>query len=258
MKSTAINQSQQKLFNYLEDFIDSNYFQNWIVKTRIEYSIPSDGYSLSKEIELNLIKKSAYYDYMYLPPELQNQGRNVLKELNLGIKELCKKISIYGIDIGFFLRIYLIHNRKVFDLLRGGLDEANLCRIDDFYELLDEYGFGLPNNHMINSIKNQFEYYPIILKLHPSITQRDLLSYIKDNWHFIEYYLSQYKDSESRLGRIKNKNTKIKDRNDFIYKNRNLPRKKIMEMLLNKFGETIDYGHIGKIISLENKRRTKV
>jgi hypothetical protein len=61
------------------------------------------------------------------------------------------------------------------------------------------------------------------------------------------------KSEKSKITGFRKKSTL--ERNDLIYKNRHLPRKEIMQMVSKKFGKTLDYGHISKIISLEKKRR---
>ena len=60
-----------------------------------------------------------------------------------------------------------------------------------------------------------------------------------------------------KIGGAKTKKQRIRERNDFIYEHKHLPRKEIMHLLSEKYGpeNTLDYAYIGKIISIENKRR---
>lgn len=95
--------------------------------------------------------------------------------------------------------------------------------------------------------------------MHPRISQRDLLDYVKTHWEIIRFYLSQYKNDKSKLGKLRTKNEFIKQRNEFIYKNRNMPYKNLVvavnEQFPNRIKDTVDEGNVGKIISLERKRR---
>ena len=57
----------------------------------------------------------------------------------------------------------------------------------------------------------------------------------------------------SYLGKTKKK--KNRERNDYIYENRHLPRKEIVHLVAEVYGVVLEEGLVGKIISLEKAKR---
>lgn len=103
--------------------------------------------------------------------------------------------------------------------------------------------------------------YPISLRISPYASKRDVLDYVSRMYNiYIKPLQKKYKKDEIKIGKAKNKKESIQKRNEFIYENRHLSRKEIMHLIGDKFGANaiIDYGYIGKIISLENKKRKNV
>ncbi len=249
------SQSHQKLLNFLDEFLDSEYFQDEVKRLRTKLNIPAQGLTINKELEDDLNKIYPVYNYFKLPKELEGKGRNILKELNLAIGKISKKITISDLNIRYFIRTYILYGRKIFNIINH-LTESDLAQIEDFYQLLQEY----PDEFTVDRIRGLFKYYPVVIKLHPAITQRDLIDYIKVQWPQIEYNLSQHRSAESHLGKIKKKKASIKERNRFIWENSHLPRKEIMRLLYDKYGPNtnVDYAYIGKIISLEKRKRKKL
>lgn len=238
--------------------MDSEYFQNRVKEIRKEYKIPNTGLKMSKEVEEELNKQ--IHHYFHLPEELKTKDRNILKEINLYIRDICKKLTIENLDLMFFFRIYILYNKKIYTIINGKLSFVDLCQTQDMIDFATFFGADLPEDKHTEHLKRNFEYYPIIIKLHPSVSQRDLVGYIKDNWDSIEYSLSQYKDENSKIGKVKKKKLGIKERNDFIYENRHLSSREIMGMLYKKYGFNfeMDQAYIGKIISMEKKRRKEL
>ena len=129
------------------------------------------------------------------------------------------------------------------------IQEISLCGIDNFYNI---------KNLKKSSLIKRFKFYPSIIKINPSVSQRDLISFIKSNWDIIKENQKKSENFTQKIKSLRNKDIKKKERNNFIYQNRHLPIKKIFKMVSDEFGEILDDGHIGKIISLEKKRRKEV
>ena len=257
-----VDQGKQKLLNYIDRFIDSDYFQNGITELRKEFRIPSNGFKLSIKSENKLIINRKINAFFHIPKILKNRKKNILKDINIALKNLNKKFPINDPQIIFVFKIYLFYNKKLYEVLNETIDETNLCRIENIKEELEEYNFLAPPKEVVKIFKRKFKDYPIILKLHPSISQRDLLNYIKNHWAIISFYLERHKDGDSMLGRIRTRNNKIKERDQFIYKYRNLPYGQIISLVSQNFSKDVslilDEGNIGKIISLEKERRKQV
>lgn len=92
--------------------------------------------------------------------------------------------------------------------------------------------------------------YPVSIHINCYASKRDVLDFINKRWPDIEFMLGEYKRNRPKI-RIR-KNAK---RDDFIWKNRKLPLKEIVSKLSDKLGVILDEGNIGKILSLERKRR---
>jgi len=253
-----VNQSQQKLLNYLDAFIESDRFQDVILKLRKEIGIPKNGLKFKgKENEL--------YGYaFFVPKELleKNKNRiNILKTVNLGLKDLRKEFPTKDINISIFFNLYLFYNKKFYISPNVIPQDTNLCQVLDMLEFLEECRYPIEEGGA-EFLKNSFEDMPIILKINPQMSQRDLMGYIKDHWALISAYLDRHKNIESKLGKIRTKNPAIKERNEFIYKNRNKPRAEISSLVsdsnFSKEIAEVDSGSVGKIISIERKRRKEV
>lgn len=105
--------------------------------------------------------------------------------------------------------------------------------------------------------KESIDTYPVIIRISPYASRRDIEDYINRFYPFISATQKQYQHENFKIGKFKNKKDSIKERNNFIYEHRDLPRKEIMKLVVDKFGtsEIIEYGYIGKIISMEKKKR---
>lgn len=101
------------------------------------------------------------------------------------------------------------------------------------------------------------EAYPVLMAISPIASQRELISYLK-SFYNVRIKPLQEKSKASLTdspAKTRKKKTSIRERNEFIYQHRTLPRKEIMKLVSDHFGEYLDYGHIGKVISLEKSKR---
>lgn len=101
------------------------------------------------------------------------------------------------------------------------------------------------------------EEYPVILKISPYANIKDIVSYINKNSKLIKRYQETHKKPEINIGKARTKSVSNLARSDLVYENRHLPLKEIRKILL-KNGYNLDDGHIGKLLSIENKKRKQV
>lgn len=256
------NQSQQKIVNYIEAYIDTESFQNEIKSLRKNWGIPPNGFHISKKSMLLLLKNAPSVNFIYYRPK---EIRNIpLKIINLSIKNLIRDIRIDGFGLSNFFKFYLFYNKKCYLIMfgRNGVNETDLCAVERIKFDLEELCFLTTPNEVIEIIKKHFDNYPVAIKIHPSTSLRDLIGYIKKNWRYISFLLEEYKDKNSKLGKLRIRNQEIKKRDEFIYKKRRLSRKELASLVSKNFSKElskpIDHGSVGKIISLEKKRRKKV
>jgi len=139
----------------------------------------------------------------------------------------------------------------------------NLCKNKhfDYLENRDNKEQDETTNNFVDDFrKKSDEKYPISIRVSPYASQNEIVDYIKKRWEFIKELQDFYRKSNVKIGRVKKKNPKVQERNDFIYQNRKLPLKKISKLVSDqeKWGDGPDIGHIGKIISLEKKKRKEL
>jgi hypothetical protein len=99
------------------------------------------------------------------------------------------------------------------------------------------------------------QHFPVIIKISPYASQRDIVDYIRTMYPFIEHFQEKYKSRDIKIGKQRKRNPDIQERDNFIYKNRHKPRKEIGKLLKDKYNNYLDQGEIGKIISREIKSR---
>lgn len=96
--------------------------------------------------------------------------------------------------------------------------------------------------------------YPVSIQIRSIASKRDVLSFIDKNWKSIKETM----DWNIKVGQINIRSREKIELADFIWENRDLPTKKIKELIEKNFsGETIGYEEVTKIKSLEKARRQK-
>lgn len=145
-----------------------------------------------------------------------------------------------------FMMFYVTHNEFAEELV------GNMLFTEDIVDTKDNLlGTGNPTVEKL---------FPVVIRVSPYASERDIVDFVRKTYFdFIEPIQAKYR-SKTTLGKVKNKKVFIQERNEFIYQNKDLPRKKIMELITDKYGadKTVDYAYIGKIISLEKKKRKEV
>jgi hypothetical protein len=228
---------QNKLENYFLNVIRTDLFQKTIKELRKNYKIPEGGFKINDDSCLSLVSTEKITD--------------IIQELN----SLCTKINLpdwYWIDSSLD---YLFFNRVDFSNNISKPTPDNLCQISDVGGGTDDFKGGKMGEIVEKYLNKK---YPIVLRISPYASERDILNFIKENNETIKFLQREYGDKNSKIGRIRTKNQKKQERNDFIYEHRHLPLKKIFKLVSEKFDEVLDDGLIGKIKSVEAKRRKEV
>ena len=212
------SQGLKKLWNYFLNVVGTDKFQEQIKEIRRKYKI--------------LI--GANTQFYQLP-------KDVSKSLMEDLENLSNQ---YGLSYNTWwtsLEPYILTNELVEPM------DTDICILCD-------------NINDPDLSKEDIEHYPVSVRISPYASKRDILDYIERFFPYILHTQKDYIDKNIKIGKFKTRKTNIQERNDFIYKNRNLPRKEIMSLVGDKFGPNavIDYGYIGKIISLEKKKRKEL
>ncbi|MFA6096858.1 MAG: hypothetical protein WC788_04490 [Candidatus Paceibacterota bacterium] len=232
----------QKMWNYFLEITKNEYFVETIKELRNKYKIPDKGFGPDPD---------GHYS---MPPHnliLENNFNSYNNLRNDIIEKICKKYKLHYFDFSDVILQYIYYN-KLYPIYE--LSACGLFRVEDVIEEKIE-----PFGELFQ--KSDDMAYPISIRISPYASQRDIVDFIKNKtiWkREIEYLQNKYKDKNIKIGKIKAKKQLTQKRNQFIYSNKSLPRKRIKELVSNKFKTDLDYEYIGKIISMEKKRRKEL
>lgn len=256
-----LTRGEKKILLQFERFIETNTFRQEVERIRSLLKLPVNGIEPTEKDLKNLSNRFRIPDNF--PIKKLNNNEHPIRILNVEIRKIINSLPIDSIYFSSLVRYYILFNKFFYDELKNfesRFHSENVCELEDAQE-------GLPDGDPYFNIRAYLEMmetklgrYPIALRIHPEASQRDIVEYIKKHWPEIKFYQDRHVDKNKKAS-FKNSKTKEnpwkKERRDFIYKNRHLPLKEIMHLVTVKFGSArnIDCGHIGKIISLENKRR---
>lgn len=231
LDSFARTQGNIKLWNIFLNIVETDYFQDKIKDIR-------------KKCNITIIKpKRRSINLRPFEDSLSEKDRKYIKK---ELKSLCKKYSISYFDWGGVIFHYLFCN------IVKKMDEDhncyNMCLIANLAEEAREpFGKDVQDSDNIA--------HPIAIRISPYASKRDILDFVNKMYPEIKDYQEECVSSDKSIWYRRKGNARVRERNKFIYENKELPRKVIRKMVEEKFGETLDYEYVAKIISDEKKRR---
>lgn len=243
-------QAELKVLHYLRELIDSGSFQAEIRKIRKKLGIPATGYPMSKDDEEALRERG--FGALRTPSTID---KKIAREARIALREVVDAFPISSVFIshGFFL--YLIHNKFFLQVFDEGLFLNSICKLVDMRDKL-VWTEGVPEVFR-EQMENLADTHPIAIFIRPEASQRDMTEYIREMRPYIEAYKQRYADEDSKVGKIRKKNTRVQKRNALIYENRNLSSKEIMQLVHDEFNEVLDYTYISKIIASRKRKEKK-
>lgn len=260
-------QGEKKILLQFERFIQTEFFKSEVLRVRKAIKVPVGGIKPTDE---DLAKLTDLFRVpSNFPVKKLIKGSHPMRLLNIETRKLVDMLPVNNIYLTSLVKYYILFDKLLYTELvefKEYFRTANVCELEDAQREFEEYApsddpedfFSIRS--YTEMLENKLWKYPVVLRIHPDASQRDIIEYIKTHWHLIKYYQEQYtdrhKDASFKNSKTK-ENLKLKERNDFIYQNRSLPRKTIMQMVNKDFGADLDQGSIGKIISLERKKREK-
>ncbi|MDD4804851.1 MAG: hypothetical protein PHN69_06835 [Candidatus Pacebacteria bacterium] len=237
-------ESYRKTLNFIKSLIEDPIFQKNILKLREKYKLPNIGLS-DKKYGIS----STGTKFIEFPKKLNHTN------FSEDVKKLSKN---FGLDFLWSLMIenYVVYNDLDISIFTSPID---IIDINSYFEtdFSGKYGEDLRRS-LLEYLKDTAVTHPIAILINPYASQREIIDFIKKMYKFkIKPLQEVYKNPDIKLGKIREKKECTTLRNNFIYQHKHLPRKEIMRLVTDKFGETLDYGNIGKIISLRNKKDSK-
>jgi hypothetical protein len=245
--SDKITQSAKKTLLIFEELIRKEEVVDFVKKLRKELNLPTEGLAFTDEDTKAI--SAPIEAFLYVPERAVRMSKSTdkykaMKACNVFAREQGYS-SMY---IGTLLRFYVFFNQTMDFIMKMFETYNEYLRVEHLPSELSGWGYERAYDHFDAVSKK----YPIVMFINPEVSQRQIQDFISHNWAFIQAHREN-----KEVNSYRKKKKKIQERNDFIYKNRHLPRKEIMMKITDKYGSenTVDYGYIGKIISLEKKRR---
>lgn len=254
--------SDEKSLLVFQRILDEDNIQKEILKIRNNLKIPCGGFRLKKNSDIRFTKME---DFSF---HLENSGWVSDSEYQIETKELVSFFPIMNHYFSILLRNYVYYNKLLLKELDNHIDHSdNACKLLDAN--WENRIFGLDSNNIIceenhkpwkENVREIIYNHPISIRFKSDVSQRMLVDFIKKNWKEISTLEKEYFSKETKyiLRDSKRKiNLLIKKRDDFIYKNKDIPRRELWEILNKKYKNALglQYESLNKIISRETKRR---
>lgn len=238
----------KKMEPYFQRLLKADSFQAKIQQMRQRYNIPQNGFNIS-------YKKSSFWGPPTSPPKswMDKITNKLWVELCEEVEKFCASKGLYSSSWTEILLSYLFYNLAEMPSADLGLSFSyNLCEISDLKYERDELTKKPGGQKIIEGLNSEF---PVAIRVSPYASRNDIVDFVTKNFSDIKKLQERYKKEAIKIGKVRPGDPKKALRNEFIYKNRDKPLKQIRKMLAKQFGEYLDDGHIGKIISYEREKR---
>ncbi len=227
----------KKIKNLILYIFDKDDFRAFVAKTRTELDIPEQGFTAGAE-------------YPYPPKEWRyKDNRQIRQKLEKKIQRICRHYLLHHLEGSEAITTFILYNR------------AETPSRPDTYELLVVSDIVEEKKHpFVQATQNDDDYlYPIALRISPDASKEDIVEYVNRVYgpHILRLQ-KKYRRPRSKITKLRTRKESSRQLNEFIYQNRDLPRKKLMGLVNDKFATKeryFEYSEIAKIISLEKSRR---
>lgn len=227
--------------NYIKNIFSKKQFVKKVQKIREKYQIPSGGLVEGGDWPAILVTSQGWSGFLS------------------DCEKLSKKYYLLSSSTGISDKIvwsFVLRNKLFFDDGEMGIDFSvndlpNYCK---FVDLADKQYYFFPpddidEDEYYTDNKEELFLFPIAIKISPAATEKTILDFVAKIYKTIIRPHQLYYGGENHPLNEKRKRRKgARDR--FICENRHLSRKEIAILVREKFGETLDVGTVGKIISM--------
>lgn len=229
--------AKMKMYFYLLSLSDNKDFKDEVLKIRKTFGIPENGFDDELENE---------FDFINNLPVLTNGNGDSLDFQ----KEVYDLAGRFDLTVAWLSNIYeyVLYDDVFFSSINSLVDVIDLF---DMVETISDY-----NYKIFDYFRGLIDSYPISISVSPNATSRDIVEYVKDNYtDEIKPLQEKYKYKDTKIGKTRKRDSKIKERNDFICKNKDLSAKEIVKLVSQRYGEVLDYTYINQIISKKCKHK---
>jgi hypothetical protein len=235
--------SKKKLWSYLADLTKHSAFRKDLKDFRKKFCIDEKGYEKPIYIKMpvNGHKVLTYPNHV----EVESQEGYRIELIKFARKY---KLGPLWEDV---LECYIFYNKFIINTMGSMIDVEDVCNY--FYGPYMDFN---EKDVLTDYITQKSQDFPVAIFLNPYVSQRDIIDYVKKTFKLeIEPLLKSYREDNVGLGKVRQKNSRVAKRNDFIYKNKNKPKKEITNLVSEKFGDILDYTYIARIIKEEERLR---
>lgn len=243
MSKKNASQNDKKLENYFLNISSTEQFENTIADLCGKYDIVRNGYtqngngSIPREW-INAIRKK--FGDLKKVTDLKGEIAALAETYDLPkypwVPIICEYIFFGTTDFGTDAKLVWIRNRYYWE---------------DLFENKDIF--------VIEPERPDSRAYPIEILISPYATKRDILSALDEQYtEYVQPIQEKFKKKDVKISEARKR--KNRERDDFIYHNRNLPIKELVTLVNENFRKDkndslVGYGDVNKIIALEKQRR---
>ncbi len=246
-----LTQSAKQTFKYFNDLVRKDVVNDFVLSVRESLGIGPKGIFLTEDDIFNI---AFIKDFNEFRPDTDG---DILDSVNFQTLEIQLSIFLekYNLDNDEnvqLMKLYVLYN-EILPLSHIRNSKSNdLAWMEELPIKLFANRFNLEG--YFEKIKVNAGKYPILLHINPNISQRQLFDFLKKNWALIDSYKN---DKEPGFSSLRNRSRQKKD--DFIYKNKHLPAREIMSLMVERFGDDADdYSYINKVKRDQKKKREEI
>lgn len=269
---------EKKLVLYIENFLESDYFQNKVLEIRKKYNIPLNGYDFKFDGSLNDYKTRCLFEY---PEEIKKPEQLIytdpIKFLNDINKILIKTEWHIPVSYNNFPLLNILKDRVIYgENIKNEFEQFFLGELEEEFK---KTGLLKTSNYLdnwpdlcslvleksekertkiVDHLVEEMLRYPVFIKISPYASRRDVEDYIAKNWKRINENQEIFKDNNTKIGKIREINNKNKLVKDLVWKNKKLPLKEIASIINKETESVVNYSDVAKIKSIVKKRRKEV
>lgn len=250
--------SFNKIWNYINSLTEDITFQRKIAQIRKKYNIPSNGIPpagikyMDTHTDTGVVKTRMAPDFLD-----ERVWIDFTKEVNEFAEEEYALLPNWS---GHTIREYILYNI----LEMPELGSLSLFKVVDIKSFLEDRKYTekelreadrMTFEEKIARLRYISRRYPLAILISPYAAEREIVDYVKNLYNLeIKPIQKKYRNPNIRLGKTRKRNEEKKARNRFIYENKDTPSKQLVHLVYEKFGDTLDYTHINKIIKEKNEK----
>jgi hypothetical protein len=229
--------SRQYLLRITEPFLtftEKESVQNKFKKLRDKYSINEDGLPFDPKD-----RKGLLYGWVAYRPKNWGLYRNLIeyKKLNADLERWTKTLPEKFIVWEWLIRIFFFHNQLPDEeILSKVINSKGLCDLVDEKGELERIKKNRRYGDFFLAVKDKSsDFYPITLGISAYATPDAVYKYLKDHGHRFASLRKKYRNENVHIGTLRFRADR--DKQNFIWKNRELPNKRIRDLGREKFGD---------------------